>query len=196
MQAYLPAIFAAAAFAVRGWTAFKLWSLPRRNGDQLFLGRQVGADFYEGPGKALMRGYRQALLVELLIDAPLAVWLIAAGEYRLLLGEQFVAMVLMLIANNLIVSHFSFRALAFTAPEDTAPAQPIQLSMSPRRLRDHTHLLVELVIVASLLGAVALAVQAHAISTERWVTWNTRTWLRSVDLSWPGSSICSSACCC
>jgi hypothetical protein len=167
---------AGVAWIARLAAVLRLWKAPRKNGENFFLTRPVGAQFYAGAGAGLERRFRAALMICLLIDAPVVFWLGGTGQYAALVGEQFVALVLTMVANNLILAHF-----ANAGRDGERAGTTVQISMSPRRLGDHTSGLVEAVIVIAIAASLALAVRAHAVSTEPWVTWNAARWLRSID---------------
>jgi hypothetical protein len=108
-------------------------------------------------------------------------WLAASGRGGALVCEQFLAMLFSAIANNLILAHFAIRAAGLTPPDEKRATALVQLSMSPRRLRDHTNPWVELAVVLPILLALWLARGAHAVAGEPWVTWDAGAWLRSID---------------
>lgn len=173
--------FAILAFAARLAGVVRLWTFPGKNGDGWLFGRRIDPAAYATNGFSLIRRYRAALLIGFLFDTPIAVWLGSTDRLRALVGEQFIALVLNTIANNLVLAHFASRVAALARPNGERPGASIQVSMSPRRLRDHTNPAVELAIGALLGVSLALAQQAHAVSAEPWVTWNAAKWLRSID---------------
>jgi hypothetical protein len=180
-------VFPAIALASRLRTVVKLWEFPRRNGEQWFLARSVEPGFYAGAGVAIMRGYHVSLLTWLVFDLPVAVWLGLTGRIPALVGEQFLALVAATIANNLTMAHFVTRVAMLTRPrEQRAEAGAIQVSMLPRRLRDHTSLLAELAVGVLLIASLALVQRAHEIARQSWAAWNPAPWLRSIDsvLAW------------
>ncbi len=173
--------FALFAFAARLAGAARLWSFPRKNGEGRLFGQRVDSAFEAENGFSLIRKYRAALTIALLFDAPIAVWLGSTDRLRALVGEQFIAMVLNTIANNLVLTYFASRVAMLARPHGEPVGASIQVSMWPRRLRDHTNAAVELGIGILLVVSLALAQQAHAVSAEPWVTWNAAKWLRSID---------------
>src|SRR5262249_20920337 len=58
----------------------------------------------------------------------------------------------------------SARAAAIVGGSDDRPATAVQLSMAPRRLRDHSRRSVELAVGASLLVSMALLGRGHALA--------------------------------
>lgn len=84
-----------------------------------------------------------------------------------MLAEQFIAMVMMMVASKLIAMHFAVRAAALQPEESNRPLE-VQLSLAPRRLRDHTYPLVEALVGAVLLTAAALVWRAHTGLEPGW----------------------------
>lgn len=146
---------AAITFAARLNSLRRLWRLPLKNGENFFIAQRVEPGFYQGAGAGLMRRYRISLLVPVFLDAPLALWFIAGQKYALLFFGEFIAMIATLVVYNVIAVHFNYRAMALTAPEENLPAT-MQISMEPRRLRDHSNRGVEAVIAAAIVLAIAL----------------------------------------
>jgi hypothetical protein len=146
-----------------------------------FVARIAGARRFWIYPKAFPPAYRLTLLAVLFFDAPLVAWLATSGRLRALVGEQFVALVLSIIVNRLAFAHFRTREAAAARPADGTKARQIHVSMAPRRLRDYTNFAVEGIIAAAILAALALVERTHGIASEPWVTWDARSWLRSVD---------------
>ena len=163
-----PFFVSAFVFAIRLAAVRRLWDFPRE---------RMNPDL----SMAFLRRYRATLLALVFLDMPLAVWLATTSRLPALVGEQFLALVLTAIANNLAVTHFASRAAMLAHPTGERPEPGLQISMSPRRLRDHTNWLVELAIAALMLLSLALVQRAHAIRFEPAAAWNPAKWLRSVD---------------
>ncbi len=142
-------------FAVRLNVLRRVWRLPLKNGENFFLAQRVGPGFYREAGASLMQRYRVSLFVPLVLDTPLALWLITTQRYIFLFFEQIIAMVVTLVVYNVMVMHFTYRAMAIAGPEEDRPAT-MQLSMEPRRLRDHTNRAVEALIALAVLLSMAL----------------------------------------
>jgi len=135
-----------------------LWRHPLRNGEDYFLAQPVVPGFYQGAGAALLRRYQVALFLPFVADLPILLWLAATGRYLILVVEQWIAMIASVVVYNLILLYFTGRASAQSSVPAERTATTLHLSMAPRRLRDHTHLWVELVIAACVLvPAVVLA---------------------------------------
>ena len=139
-------VIVVALFAVRLNALRRFWRLPARHGEEMFLGTRVPAGFHRGAGAHLLRQYRRALVVPFLVDVPLCIFFLVNDRYMAAVYEQFIAMIVTSIAGNLIVAHFSVRARALSGDGATPSPTAVQLSMTPRRLRDHTNWLVEAII--------------------------------------------------
>jgi hypothetical protein len=153
-------------FAVRLRLLQRLWRCPLKNGEEWFLAQRVPTGFYQEAGAALLKRYRLVLVVPLLLDLPLAVWLILRWRYVFLDLEQMFAMVVTIVLYNVLVVHFSARASILVGDQEERPATSVQLSMAPRRLRDHTNLAVELAIITTMLVAVALVTLGSLTSSH------------------------------
>jgi hypothetical protein len=140
-----------------------MWPLPLKHGENFFLGQRVGPGFYRDAGARLLRRYRTSLFVPLLVDLPLALWLLVTWRHMYLVLEQVVAMVVAVVVYNLMAFHFSYRAAGIAGPQEERPTT-VQLSMAPRSLRDHTILAVEVVIVAATLISLGLLARIYLLS--------------------------------
>ena len=153
--------------AVRLITLRGFWRLPLRHGEERFLGQRVGPQFYREAGAPLLRRYHVSLAVALVLDAPLSLWLAFTQRYAFLFFDEFIAILVTIVAYNVIVVHFSYRALAMGGLAEEPPAATtLQLSMAPRRLRDHTNRVVEPVILAALLSTLLMLAHGYALSAE------------------------------
>jgi hypothetical protein len=141
----------------------RMWRLPLKNGEGYFLAQRVGAGFYDAEGAPLFRRYHTSLFVAF-VDAPLAVWLALTERYVAVALEQLLAMVVSIIAYNLFVVHFSARAAWVCGIQEERPTTTLQLSMTPRRLRDHTVPTLEGVIVIAISLSLAMLAHSYEIS--------------------------------
>lgn len=148
----LPAIF---IFASRLSILRRMWRLPLKNGEGFFLGQQVAPGFYSGAGQPLFGQYHRALFIPLTLDLPLALWFIATGSFVFLFFEQFLACLANVVMYNLMIVHYTVKAAPIAGIEDERPTTSLQLSMSPRRLRDHTNYAIETIIAATVLVSLA-----------------------------------------
>src|SRR5262245_9024064 len=154
-------------FALRLNKTRRLWRLPMKNGEDRFLTEPVPPNFYREVGAALLKRYRVALLVLLLFDMPLSLWFLLSHRNTLLFVEQFIAMLISVVVSNLIFVHFCYRAQEATGSVQERPATTLQLSMSPRRLRDHTNWTIEIVIVTAMMLAAAMLVRAYVSEIDK-----------------------------
>jgi len=76
--------FAAVMFVFRLYQVRRCWLLPLKHGEGFFLAQRVGAGFYQGAGKMLLRRYRASLFVPLAVDAPVVAWMLLAHRYTFL----------------------------------------------------------------------------------------------------------------
>jgi hypothetical protein len=153
---------AALMFAARLNTLRRVWRLPLKNGERFFLAQQVPTDFYRAAGVRLFRRYHRAIVVPVVLDLPLALWLVLTHRYVALTLEQVVALVGSIVAYNFMAAYFSARATSLC--DDQGRPTNLQLSMEPRRLRDHTTAAVEVVIVVATLLALGLLARDYRLS--------------------------------
>ena len=153
--------FAALLFFSRLRLLHRVWRLPLKNGKSFFLAQPVGPDFYRAAGAPLFRRYHTAVFVTVVLDAPLALWLVVTGRSVALALEQIVAMVASIFVYNFMAAYFS--ACATCLCGDQGRPTSLQLSMAPRRLRDHTVLAVEAVIAGGTLLAMGLLARDYKL---------------------------------
>jgi hypothetical protein len=151
-------------FAVRLRTLQRVWRLPLRNGEEFFLAQRVGPDFYRSAGAPLLRRYHVSALVTLFLDVPLAAWSIVTERYAALAIEQFLVLVVSIAAYSFMVPHFSALATSLCVGQERPPTNSLQLSMTPRRLRDYTIPGVEVIVVVATLLALAMVARCYALS--------------------------------
>jgi uncharacterized membrane protein len=150
-------------FAIRLFLLCRIWPLPLKHGENFFLGQRVGPGFYRDAGKPLLRRYHFALVIPLLLDVPLAAWLLLSWRHMYFVVEQLLALVITSVLYNLMVVHFSSRAASIAGPQEERPTT-VQLSMEPRSLRDHTVLVVEVVIVLATVLSLGLLARSYLLS--------------------------------
>lgn len=154
--------FAAFLFAARLNLLRRVWRLPLKNGEGFFLAQQVPTDFYRAAGVPLFRRYHRAIVAPVVLDLPLALWLLLTHRWIALTLEQIVALVASIVVYNFMAAYFSARA-TFLCGDQGRPTN-LQLSMEPRRLRDHTTAAVEVVIVVATLLALGLLARDYRLS--------------------------------
>jgi hypothetical protein len=140
-----------------------MWGLPLKNGEGFFLAQPVGPDFYRTAGVPLFRRYRLSISAPLIIDTPLVVWLAVTERYIPLTLEQVGALVVSMVIYNLMVVHFSARATPVCGLQEERPAT-VQLSMSPRRLRDYMVPAVEVTIAVATILSLGLLAHSYLLS--------------------------------
>jgi len=153
---------AALMFAARLNLLRRLWRLPLKNGEGFFIAQQVPTDFYRDAGVPLFRSYHRAIVVPVVLDLPLALWLLVTHRYVALTLDQIVALVASIVVYNFMAAYFSARA-TFLCGDQGRPTN-LQLSMEPRRLRDYTNPAVEVVIAVSTLLALGLLARDYRLS--------------------------------
>ena len=151
-------------YAVRLNKVRALWRLPLKNGEGWFLAQPVPPGFHGGAGADLLSRYHRALFLPFAIDAPVTVWLATSGRYVLLACAQWLAIVMTLILDNILIAHFTYRAVTMVGPAEEPRATAVHLSLAPRRLRDHTRRWVELLVGGALLISAAMLIRAHVLA--------------------------------
>lgn len=143
-------------FGVRLSALRRFWSLPLKYGADHFLSVRLGPDVDRAQVAALLGRFRRCLLAPFLGDLVLVPILVAVHRTAYLLHEQFVMMVFTVVFRTLLVIHFAFRARQLApAAVENAPTR-VQLSLAPRRLRDHTCWPLEAVLAALIVGSLLL----------------------------------------
>lgn len=148
-----------ALLALRLASVARFWRLPIKQGTKWFLSAPVGADFYQTEGRIWLSRYRLWLVAPLLLDAMIVAGLVVRGNWFHIFYEQFVAFVLTAVWFNFTVLQFAARVRALQAVPATSPVSAVQLSLTPRRLRDHLSWPVEAVLAG--LGVVVLLLLAN-----------------------------------
>jgi len=152
------------AFATRGYLVSSVWRLPLKHGKDFFLAQPVQPGFYQEAGAPLLGRYHILVFLPLVLDAPLALWLAATQRYFFALVEQWIALMLTIVAYNIMVLHFSVRAGNIAEKKEAHPATLLQLSMEPRRLREHSDPIVEVAVAGATLLALALLAGGYLLA--------------------------------
>jgi len=164
MKETLLLIFALALFLLRPFWLWQFWRAPLKQGEGWFLGIEVEPGFYRQAGAALLRRYRSWGVPPLALEASILLALILSGRLVHAMYEQIPAVAILTFWLNFTILQFRQRT-RLLAP--AAPAQSphgVQLSLAPRRLRDHSNWTVEAVIIGlTLLTLLWLAAQ--------WLDW-------------------------
>jgi len=74
------------------------------------------------------------------------------------------ACIVSLVAFSVMLVHFGIRAADLAGNQGEQPVKALQLSMAPRRLRDHTKLAVELLIAVAMILDAAMLWHAYRLS--------------------------------
>jgi hypothetical protein len=156
VNALIVALLLTRLSSLRRW-----WRLPRKEGVNWFLSTEVGVDFYQTAGARLLRRFHAWLLAPFAVDAGLIAILIASHRLGYILYEQIVMTVLAAIFCNLVIHNFSYKAKAYAAPSEKAPATAAQLVIEPRRLRDHTSWRLETALAVLTVAPFTLLVAYH-----------------------------------
>ena len=152
------------------------WQQPHLRGPEWFLDVPVQAGFYEGPGKEILRSYRQRVLWPFLLDIPVWAAVYFTGITGLLLWLM-VALVPVIHLNHMMnVEHAQRKARVFAAKQETEPVVALGLSLTPRRLRDLSNPILEWTLaIATVIAFSALAfiyrtsASLHSIGQVFWV---------------------------
>ena len=155
---------AALMFLFRLRLVHRMWGLPLKNGEGFFLAQRVGPDFYRSAGAPIFRRYRLFIFVPLVLDAPLVVWLAITERYVPMTLEQIGAMVASIAIYNVMVVYFTARATPVCGLQEDRPATTLQLSTSPRRLRDYVVPAVEVTIAAATFLSLGLFAHSYLLS--------------------------------
>lgn len=142
----------------------RFWRLPLQKGADHFMSIRVQPGFYQRDGAQLIKRYRRALLIAVLLDSPLIVWLAVKQRYDFLLVEQFVMMIVGAVVYNLIIVHFSYQAQTISGIDQVSQPTTLQLSMSTRRLSDQTNWIAEGIVIAGMLAAIVMILRAYLSS--------------------------------
>jgi hypothetical protein len=151
-------------FAIRLRLLHRVWTLPQKHGEGFFIAQPVKAGFYREAGAMLLRRYQISIIVPILLDLPLAIWLAVTWRHMSLVLEQLFVAMLSTVAYNVMVVHFSARAATLSGEQESLPPTAFQLSMAPRRLRDHTNFIVESIIAVATLLSLGLLLYMRTLA--------------------------------
>ena len=128
---------------------------PLMRGAEWFFDVPVPANFYAGPGRAILRRYRLRLLVPFAIDVPFAAVIFAWGNVAML-NALIVALSVLIHAGHAISVDLAEReARRFEAQDRAGPAAGLGISLATRRMRDYSHPAIEALV--ALLAVVTFA---------------------------------------
>ncbi len=137
---------------------------PLLRGPAWFLDLPVQPGFYEGPGRAILRAYRRRVWAPFLLDIPVLLF-VAFTRHYMLLGWLVVALVPLIHINHLMnVARSRLRARPFALEQDSQPVASLGLSLTPRRLRDHSNAALEWLMAIAL--TLAFVVLLHVYKSQ------------------------------
>jgi hypothetical protein len=147
---------------VRG--CFRRWRQPLLRGPQWFFNVLVQRDFYNGPGRELLRHYRLLMLLPVAVEALLAVAIFISGR-QIYLSLLIVGISAVIHLNHLFnVDRAERKARDFAEPEAERPVCTMVLSLTPRRLSDYSSRWTEGFIVLVSLAAFAWLLRYYLYS--------------------------------
>jgi hypothetical protein len=128
---------------------------PLMRGAEWFFNVPVTADFYAGPGRAILRRYRLRLLMPFAIDVPAAAAIFAWGNGAML-NALIVALSVLIHAGHAICVDLAEReARRFEAPGRAERSTGLGISLATRRVRDYSHPAIEALV--ALLAVVTFS---------------------------------------
>jgi hypothetical protein len=153
-------IFALALFLLRPFWLWQFWRAPLKQGEGWFLGIEVEPGFYRQAGAALLRRYRAWGVPPLALEAAILLALISSGRLVHAMYEQIPAVAILTFWLNFTILQFRQRIRLLAPATPGQSPHGVQLSLAPRRLRDHSNWTVEAVIIGlTLLTLLWLAAQ-------------------------------------
>ena len=144
------------------------WNWPLKNGPGFFLGVEVPAGFYEGPGRSWLKGYRAMLVALYLILAAFFGACFAFGRSDLAPLCGFWA--LLYTATILAFSAWTRHKLG-----RNPPVRPVAVALETRRLGDYISWPMEALMVVVI--ALCWWLELHHASHKEWLNMLTMTWL-------------------
>ena len=109
----------------------QIWNQPLRNGPDYFLGVEVPAGFYDGPGRSWLKGYHATVAVLYLVWAAALAAIIVSRRWELT-PEWAGGFALIMVATLLTFQVRTRRTLAANPS-----ARPVVLALEPHRLGDY-----------------------------------------------------------
>jgi hypothetical protein len=147
--------FYAFFLAVRIPANLKRCRIPLMRGPGYFFNTRVPLDFFEGPGRDILRRHRLWLFAPFLFDAA-ALPLLYAYHRPGYLQLLAIADVILAIVNHTAALKRSIRAAKAFAIEEVPQPTAVAFSLTPRRLRDYTNFPLELLIASINIGIIQM----------------------------------------
>jgi hypothetical protein len=141
---------------------------PHLRGSGWFFDVPVEADFYEGTGRRILRGYWLRMAIPFVLDVP-ALGMLLTGHTSWLIWV-ILALVPVIHLNHLYnVSIAEQQAWQFAKVEEpqTAVASSVGLSLAPRRLKDYTNWPLEWVLGLATVAAALVLVHLYRAAPEK-----------------------------
>ena len=139
---------------------------PMRRGREWFFDVHVTPEFYNGAGRKLLHQYWTRMLLPFALDIPIAAYLFVSHHLRGL-NWLMVALVPLIYVNHCFNVNLAQRQARRLAPADIEqPVARVQLSLTPRRLRDYSNAKVEWVLALSSAFALALLLRYYRAAPE------------------------------
>jgi hypothetical protein len=149
---------------IRG--CFRRWRQPLLRGPEWFFNVPVQPGFYTGPGRRLLQRYRLCMMLPVVLEAVLAVGILIFGHLA------YLAWLILGISAAIHLNHLfnvdraERQARKFAERGAEQPVSAMVLSLTPRRLRDYSNLVVEAFIIVVSLAAFAWLLRYHFHSTR------------------------------
>ena len=140
---------------------------PHLRGEGWFLDVPVEANFYQGPGRLILRGYWLRMAIPCVLDIPAVVMLLTGHTSWLL--WVILALVPAIHVNHLYnvnIAERQARQFARVAPALSAMSSTVGSSLTPRRLRNYTSWPLEWVLGLATAGAVLALVHVYHTSPQ------------------------------
>jgi hypothetical protein len=164
-----------------------LWNQPLHSGPGYFLGVEVPAGFYEGPGRRWMMGYHA------MMAALYGVWFVALSAIVATRRWQMTPLWAGGFALLFVPTMFGFQAWTRRRLGVNPPVRPVALALESRRLSDYISWPMEALAVA-LVGFSWWLLLRHGGKHFDWLTPLTLSWgalglipgkMAMVRVSWP-----------
>jgi hypothetical protein len=139
--------------------------IPLMRGPGYFFNTRVPPDFYQGPGRDILRTYRLWILAPFLFDvaALAAIYSFNRPKFLLLL---VMADVVLALVNHTAALKRGIRAAKAFAVEEVPQTSAVAFSLTTRRLRDYTNFSLELTIASFNAGII------QTLYGENWTAWS------------------------
>jgi len=143
--------------AVQANTLKKRWRLHLLRGEDWFFGVRVQPGFYGDPGRKILRAHRMRLLFPYVVELLAAALILRYGRPVQLTYLMF-GMVALIVPNHILAVVAAQRqARRYELPGSQPSPTSVLLPLETRRLRDYTHLSLEIGLAAANVLALALA---------------------------------------